>query len=92
MYIVRMKRVTPTQARRHWFRLLDEVADGAVVLIERRGRRIVLRREETTDLDEAPAGVDYRSLLNVPDLDRADEWGWEWAGPGELDVREERED
>jgi antitoxin (DNA-binding transcriptional repressor) of toxin-antitoxin stability system len=87
-----MKRLTPTQARRNWFRLLDEVAAGEVVLIERRGRRIVLKAEESAAADDAPAGVDYRSILNVPDLDRADEWGWEWVGPGELAEREGHED
>jgi hypothetical protein len=37
LYIVRMKRVTASEARRNWFRLLDEVAAGAVVVIERGG-------------------------------------------------------
>jgi hypothetical protein len=77
-----MKRVTPSQARRHWFRLLDEVADGEVVLIERKGRRIVLRREEGPYPAAAPSREDYQRLLTVPGLDRAETWGWEWVGPG----------
>jgi hypothetical protein len=78
LYIVHMKRVTASEARRTWFRLLDEVAQGAVVCIERGGRRIVLRRE-TDPTDEA--GVpDYASLLRVPALNEADRWGWKWSG------------
>ncbi len=93
MYIVHMKRLTATQARRHWFRLLDEVADGEVVLIERKGRRIVLRREEQARPRGAPSDEDYGRLLTVPDLDRAETWRWEWVGPGaELAVREEPEE
>lgn len=93
MYIVHMKRVTPTQARRHWFRLLDEVAAGEVVLIERKGQRIVLRREEGLRPGAAPSCEDYSRLLTVPELDRAETWGWEWVGPGvELAVREEPEE
>ena len=85
-----MKRVTPTQARRHWFRLLDEVADGEVVLIERKDRGIVLRREEGPYPAAAPSREDYRRLLAVPDLDRAETWGWEWVGPcAELWISEE---
>lgn len=82
-----MKRVTASEARKNWFRLLDEVAQGAVVCIERGGRRVVLRRE--TD-ENGPAGVpDYSSLLCVPRLDHADEWGWSWSGEdGSLQPRE----
>lgn len=82
-----MKRVTASEARRNWFRILDEVAAGATVVIERHGRRIVLRRED------AEAGVardqpDYRPLLSVPDAERADSWGWEWSSEGELEPRD----
>lgn len=89
MYTVHMKRVTATQARQNWFQLLDEVAAGEVVVIERKGRRIVLRREEAARREGAAAEEEYRRLLDVPDLERADEWGWEWpeAG-GDLRVRE----
>jgi antitoxin (DNA-binding transcriptional repressor) of toxin-antitoxin stability system len=78
-----MKRVTASEARRNWFRLLDEVAGGAVVMIERGGRRIVLRREEPATSDaEIP---DYSSILRVADPERAHEWGWSWSGEeGEL--------
>jgi hypothetical protein len=81
MYIVHMKRVTPTQARRNWFRLLDEVSRGEVVVLERNGRRIVLRLEEIPEQEEGEVPA-YGDLLSVPEADRADEWGWEWEAPG----------
>lgn len=84
-----MKRVTASEARRQWFRILDEVAAGETVVIERGGRRIVLRREEAPD-DEA--GIpDYSELLQAPHADCAHEWSWRWPGEeGELEP-EERE-
>lgn len=79
MYNVHMKRVTASQARRNWFRLLDEVAAGEAVVIERKGVRVVLRRQE-----EQPAVPDYTGLLSVPEVERADEWRWRWGEEGEL--------
>jgi hypothetical protein len=78
MYTVHMKRVTATEARKNWFRLLDEVVEGEVVLIERDGARLRFA------LAEPPAGIpDYRGLIHVSDADSADQWGWEWDGsPG----------
>jgi antitoxin (DNA-binding transcriptional repressor) of toxin-antitoxin stability system len=77
-----MKRVTASEARRNWFRLLDEVAQGVVVCIERGGRRIVLRRQPES---ERGADVpDHGTLLGMPKLDEADagSWSrWEDAGP-----------
>jgi hypothetical protein len=75
-----VKRVTASEARKNWFRLLDEVAQGAVVCIERGGRRIVLRREP--DAGEAAILPDYSDLLLVPGVDEADQWGWSWPGEG----------
>lgn len=79
-----MKRVTASEARRNWFRLLDDVAAGAVVVIERGGKRILLRREEIPDVESLDL-PDYTSLLRVPELERAAEWGWEWGPDGELE-------
>jgi antitoxin (DNA-binding transcriptional repressor) of toxin-antitoxin stability system len=74
-----MKRVTASEARKHWFRLLDEVAAGETVVIERKGRRIVIRREAARP--GASRRPDYAALLQVRDPDQAEEWGWEWEGP-----------
>ena len=85
LYNVHMKRVTASEARRNWFRLLDEVAAGAKVVIERAGRRIVLQREG----DAASDVPDYRSIIRSQDVSRADEWGWDWGGEeGELKLEE----
>lgn len=75
-----MKRVTASEARRQWFRLLDEVVDGEVVAIARKGTRIVIRREDpgSSVRDAVP---DYAAILRVPDADHADSWRWEWHGP-----------
>jgi antitoxin (DNA-binding transcriptional repressor) of toxin-antitoxin stability system len=76
MYAADMKHVTATEARKNWFRLLDEVAEGEVVLIERKGARLVLQLAEQ---EEAYAKTpDYRGLIRVPKADEADQWGWEW--------------
>jgi hypothetical protein len=80
-YNVHVKRVTATEARKNWFRLLDEVADGEVVLIEREGSRLLLQRAEK---EASSAKVpDYRGLIRVPEPDEADQWGWEWDGSPE---------
>jgi antitoxin (DNA-binding transcriptional repressor) of toxin-antitoxin stability system len=77
MYTVHVKRITATDARKNWFRLLDEVIEGEVVLIEREGARLVLKLAEK---EESPKTPDYRNLIQVPDADEADQWGWEWDG------------
>ena len=81
MYSVHMKAVSATEARKNWFRLLDEVATGEVVVIERGGTLVELRRREVpTEAEELP---DYSDILRVPDLDQADRWHWEWQAPGQ---------
>jgi len=80
LYIVHMKRVTASEARKNWFRILDEVVQGTVVCIERGGRRIILRRERETEFEDVlPA---YADFLRVPELDQADRWGWSWSAEG----------
>lgn len=82
MYIVHMKRITASEARRHWFEVLDRVAAGEVMMIERNGRRIVLRRE---DREAAGSPPDYAALIRpVADVNQADDWSWEWTEEGEL--------
>ena len=77
-----MKRITASEARKNWFRLLDEVADGEVVVIERHGRRIQIRRE-TREARDVP---DYTDLIRATDDPaQAERWGWNWSGDeGEL--------
>jgi hypothetical protein len=72
-----MKRITASEARKNWFRLLDEVADGEVVVIERNGRRIQLRRE-AGEVRDIP---DYSGVIqSTGDAGDADRWGWDWPG------------
>jgi hypothetical protein len=53
------------------------------MMIERNGRRIVLRREEEPQAtDQLP---DYATLIRpIADANRADDWSWEWTEKGEL--------
>jgi len=71
--------MTASEARRNWFRLLDEIGDGEVVVIERGGRRIVLRREPSKKGDSKGARADYRKLLRVPRIGDAHRWSWRWG-------------
>lgn len=75
-----MKRMTASEARRHWFSVLDRVARGEVIAVERGGRLIVLRRQDAPSKDETPP--DYRNVLRVPNADDADRWSWEWSPGG----------
>jgi len=77
-----MKRVTASEARRNWFRLLDEVLKGEVVAIARKGMRIVIRREDSARVARRKL-PDYAAIIQVPDADLAGSWTWEWAGPEE---------
>jgi len=76
-----MKRINATDARKNWFRLLDEVVEGEVVLIERDGARLVLKLAEPVDPAAKPP--EYKDLIDVPEIDNADQWGWEWDGVAE---------
>lgn len=81
-----MHRMKPSEMRRRWFSVLDRVAAGEVVAVERHGRLVVLRREERDD--SAARVPDYRRILRVPKSDQADRWHWEWPGPkGTLRIR-----
>jgi antitoxin (DNA-binding transcriptional repressor) of toxin-antitoxin stability system len=80
LYTVQVKNVTATEARKSWFRLLDEAAEGEVVVIEREGVRLLLHRDEGESRTKAEA-PSYEGLIRVDDADTADEWSWEWQGP-----------
>ncbi len=77
-----MKRVTASEARKNWFRILDEVAGGEVVVIERNGKAIQLTREPRADrVREVP---DYTRLLRAPGgAEHAERWGWDWSDEDE---------
>lgn len=77
-----MKRVTATEARKNWFRYLDEAAEGEVLLIERGGTRLVLHRQtqEDASLRGAPS---YEGLIWATNAEEADRWGWNWKESGE---------
>lgn len=84
LYIVHMKRVTASEARKNWFRLLDEAAAGEVIVIDRKGKRLVLRKEKADR--KKPGLPNYRDLLEVLQADNADAWRWEWAPEGLIPV------
>lgn len=79
MYTVHMKRITATQARKNWFRLLDEAAEGETILIEREGVRLVLHRQ-IDELEGLASRVPkYDDLIRVHDIGEADRWSWQWS-------------
>ena len=82
LYIVHVKNVKASEARKRWFQLLDDALRGEVIAIERNGQRIVLRREEPAQTKSAKASEQYKKILKVPRADEADQWSWEWRGPG----------
>jgi hypothetical protein len=82
-----MKKITASEARRQWFRLLDEAVQGEVIVVQRKGRRLVLRREDIGKVKAASSGPAYRRLLRVPRVDQADRWSWEWKPEGRLAPR-----
>jgi len=68
------------RSRKHWFCLLDEALRGEVIVIQWKGRRLMLLREEVNDTRDTPGSRHYKSLLRVPRADKADRWSWEWRG------------
>jgi hypothetical protein len=82
MYIVLMKRVSASEARKLWFRLLDEALDGEVIVVERRGRRVILKAEDAEPEKDERQPPDYSKFLQAPD-DLPENWHWEWS-PGDL--------
>jgi antitoxin (DNA-binding transcriptional repressor) of toxin-antitoxin stability system len=75
-----MKQVTASEARKNWFRLLDEALDGEVIAVQRKGQRLVLRREDVAKSRDTKASRQYKRLLRVPDGEKADQWSWDWRG------------
>ena len=79
-----MKKVTASEARKRWFRLLDDAASGEVIVVERKGRRLVLRREGPNERGKVAART-YRRLLRVQNVDEADRWEQHLPVPGAED-------
>jgi len=75
LYIVHMKSVTASEARKNWFRLLDEVANGETIAVRRNDKRIILSLEKR----RKKAIPNYKGLIAGDDLDNADKWGWDWT-------------
>ncbi|MBI3929202.1 MAG: hypothetical protein HY319_26895 [Armatimonadetes bacterium] len=75
-----MKSLTASEARKDWFRLLDEVAAGEVIEVRRRGQRIVIRREPSPG--EGVQTPDYGPVYGSSPVDEADRWGWGWEASG----------
>jgi len=82
-----MKKISASEARRQWFRLLDEAAQGEVIVVERKGRRLVLRREGVGKAKTGPPDRRYRRRLRGPRADQADRWSWAWKAEGSLAPR-----
>lgn len=73
-----MKRMTASEIRQNWFRVLDQVAEGEVVVLERKGRRLVVMRQDE-ETESSTVGIpDYSDVISSPDADGADEWTWHW--------------
>lgn len=71
-----MKHVTASEARKNWFKLLDEASSGESIVIDRNGKRLILRLDKRKTKAKIP---DYRKIIQVPDADSADKWGWDWT-------------
>ena len=84
-----MKLITASEARKNWFRILDEVSAGGVVVIERRGKRVVLREEKPSERADSRL-PDYKKLLIVKHPEEADQWRWDWQAEGSLVFKDKR--
>jgi hypothetical protein len=82
-----MKRIKASEARKHWFQLLDDALRGEIIAVERKGQRVVLRREDVSPSARAASAPSYRALLKVPLVDEADQWSWKWGAERGLTLR-----
>jgi hypothetical protein len=83
MYVVHMLRATATQARKDLFRLLDAVERGEEVVLERRGVRFRLSREDSPALASEVAEPRPRLLVQDPAV-LSGEWTWAADEDGQL--------
>jgi hypothetical protein len=85
LYIVHMKYVTASEARKKWFQLLDEAVNGEIIAIQRDDKRLILKA------DKRKARIpNYSGLIHFPDADGVDTWSWRWKGPGRLVSKRKR--
>ena len=82
-----MKLIKASEARKQWFRLLDDALRGEVIAVERKGQRVVLQRQENSRSTRAKDSINYRKLLKVPRADDADRWSWDWQPDHGLKMR-----
>lgn len=82
-----MKQIKASEARKHWFQLLDEALRGEVIAVERKGQRVVLRREDSAVFNHAASAPSYKKLLKVPEAEKADQWSWDWQPEQGLALR-----
>jgi len=82
-----MKHMKASEARKHWFRLLDDALRGEVIAVERKGQRVLIRKEDTAQLTSAAVSTRYKRLLKVPKAEEADRWSWDWRPERGLALR-----
>ncbi|MGZ9260923.1 MAG: hypothetical protein ACXW6V_15720 [Candidatus Binatia bacterium] len=82
-----MKQVKASEARKHWFQLLDDALRGEVIAVERKGQQVVLRREDPAQPTRNSNELSYKKLLKVPRADEADQWSWDWRPERGLRLR-----
>ena len=76
LYVVHMKHVTASEARKNWFKLLDEASNGETIAINRNGKNLALRLQTGKKREKLP---DYSKIIRAPDADNANKWGWKWT-------------
>lgn len=71
-----MKKVSATEARKGFFKLLDRAVRGEAVFIERGGTllRLVVGGKNKKTKGQIP---DYKAHISGS-VDRADRWSWDW--------------
>lgn len=78
LYNVHVKHITASEARKNWFRILDEVVAGETVVLERHGHRVLIQRAPSRVSEPPPPN--YAAHLKVVDrAEHADEWSWDWS-------------
>lgn len=88
LYTVRVTRLTASDARQEFFRLLDAVEQGEAVVVERKGVRFRLSLLEPAAEKHASGSV---SPVEVSDPDvLSGDWTWSGDQDGQLQFRPRR--